>query len=214
MKETTEEKELNRPAQEGRTSRQSFTRRLPAFLDPISRIGEHPIRVVEPHIHKGHVVADLGCGWGYYSFVLAGLVGAEGKVFAIDLDETCIKSIQKKTAKKGIHNIDARAVSAARLGFIDDQSVDLVFANGLLCSMSEDRQLAVSEMKRILKPAGKAYIAVGSPSPLSYLDQAEWEEILRGFTIEASAPKNRLWTLVSLKQEPIQARRRIDETAS
>lgn len=193
----------NIPSKVDQTNRWLFLRRSPYFLDAIFRLGEHPETVVEPYINKGQVVADLGCGWGHYSFVLANLVGPEGKVYAVDLDEKCIRVIQKKVDKKGYHNIEAYAVSASDLGFINDHSVDFVFANGLLCSMASDRQLAVSEMKRILKPAGKAYLNVGSPSPLSYIGEAEWDEILRGFDVVSSGPNNRIWALVSVKQEPM-----------
>ena len=190
-------------SKESRANRWLISRRSPYILDAIFRLGEHSERVVEPYIENGQVVADLGCGWGHYSYLLANMVGPEGKVYAIDLDEICIRSIQKKLVKKGLYNIEARAVSASDLGFIHDHSVDLVFANGLLCSMASDRQLAVSEMKRILKPAGKAYLNVGSPSPLSYLSEAEWDEILRDFNIVSSGPNNRLWALVSVKEESI-----------
>lgn len=191
------------PAKEGRAKNRLIARRSPYILDAIFRLGKHSERVVEPYIDKGQVVTDLGCGWGHYSYLLANMVGPQGKVYAVDLDDVCIRTIQKNLNKKGLHNIEAHAVSASDLGFINDQSVDLVFANGLLCSMASDRQSAVSEMKRILKPTGKAYLNVGVPSPLSYIGEAEWTEILQGFNVVSSGPNNKIWALVSVKQEPV-----------
>jgi len=203
MKNTTGSDNPKPTFQEGRKSHFSLTRRLPYLLDPISRIGEHPIKILKSYLQPGNRVADLGCGWGHYAFVLADLVGTNGKVIAVDLDDVCIRSIQKKVNKRGIQNIEARAASAARLDFIDNQSIDLVFANGLLCSMASDRHLAVNEIKRILKPTGIAYICVGSPSQLSYLGEAEWVEILRGFNMVDCAPNNRIWSVVRVKPEPL-----------
>lgn len=181
-----------------RTAHWWTSKRGPAFLDPIFRLFEHPEKIVAPYVRKGQVVADLGCGWGHYSLVLRKMVGPEGKVYAVDLAYKCIHSLRKKAARLGYRNIEARASSASDLSFIPDQSVDLVFANGLLCSMAVDRQSAVSEMKRILKPDGFAYISLGAAPPMGYVDQAEWEQILNEFNIEAGGSFKGMWALVSL----------------
>ncbi len=109
-----------------------FLRRPPAFLDPIRRLFEPPQRLIEPYIKKGQVVADLGCGSGYYTLPLAQLVGPEGKVYAVDLGNKCIRTLEKKANKGGYHNIQAHASSASDMSFIEDRSVDFVFAIGLL----------------------------------------------------------------------------------
>jgi ubiquinone/menaquinone biosynthesis C-methylase UbiE len=116
-------------------SRWFFLRRrpsIPAILDPIRRLFEPPQRLIRPYIKKGQVVADLGCGSGYYTLPLAEIVGPEGKVYAVDLGKTSIRVLQKKTDKGGYHNIEAHVSSAADVSFIKDRSVDFVFANGLL----------------------------------------------------------------------------------
>ena len=109
-----------------------FLRRPPAFLDPIRRLLERPRKLIGPYVGKGQVVADLGCGSGYYSLPLADLVGSEGKVYAIDLGKNCIQALEKKAEKGRYQNIEAHASSASDLSFIQDKSVDFVFANGLL----------------------------------------------------------------------------------
>lgn len=185
-------------AEEVRVAHWWRSKRGPAFLDPILKLFEHPEKIIAPYIKEGDVVADLGCGWGHFSLVLAKMVGPEGKVYAVDLANKCIRSLRAKAARRGRRNIEAHASSAADLSFIPDQSVDFVFANGLLCSMAVDRQSAVSEMKRILKPEGLAYISLGSAPPMGYVDQVEWHQILSGFTIKAGGDFKEMWALVSL----------------
>lgn len=182
-----------------RTSHWLFSRRGPVFLDKLAHMFEHPINLIEPYIQKGQNVVDLGCGWGQYSFALADLVGAEGMVYAVDLGKKCIDSIQKKISKEGRGNIKAYASSAAELGFIGDRSVDNVFANGLLCSMAYGRQLALDEIKRILKLSGKAYLSLGMAPPFGYVGQAEWESIMQGFTVERGGSFKEMWAIVSLR---------------
>jgi 2-polyprenyl-3-methyl-5-hydroxy-6-metoxy-1,4-benzoquinol methylase len=102
------------------------------IVEPISKLFEPPQRLVGPYVKNGQVVADLGCGRGYYTLALAEGVGSEGKVYAIDLDKKCIRALEKKAEKAGYHNIETHASTAADLSFIKDRSVDFVLANGLL----------------------------------------------------------------------------------
>jgi SAM-dependent methyltransferase len=182
-----------------REARWSFLRRPPAFLDPILNRIESPkvLKRVGSYIKKGQVVADLGCGWGYYTFALADLVGSEGKVYSVDLSKNCIRSINKKAIKGSYHNIQAFVSSAADLSFIKDRSVDFVFANGLLCSMVKNREGAVNEIKRILNPEGHAYISLGAPPPFGLVDESEWGNILEGFSVEGGGMYQDLWALVA-----------------
>jgi ubiquinone/menaquinone biosynthesis C-methylase UbiE len=154
------------------------------------------------YVKNGQVVADLGCGPGYYTLGLAECVGPEGRVYAVDLDEKAIRAVEKKAAKRGYRNIEAHASSASDLSFIKDGSVDFVLANGLLCSMAPQyHESAVNEMKLILKPSGLAYLSVAGGF-YSYVGKAEWEKILEGFRVQRRGDPMMAdrWALVSTKQ--------------
>jgi ubiquinone/menaquinone biosynthesis C-methylase UbiE len=154
------------------------------------------------YVTKGQVVADLGCGPGYYTLGLAECVGPEGKVYAVDSDEKAIRAVEKKAAKRGYNNIEAHASSASDLSFIKDRSVDFILANGLLCSMAPQyHEPAVSEMKRILKPSGLAYLSAAGGF-YSYVSKAEWEKILEGFKVKQRGNPSFAdrWAVVSTKQ--------------
>ena len=125
-----------------RTTHWILSRRGPAFLGPLFRLGDKSLRRVAAAVQKSSVIADLGCGWGHYSFALADMVGPEGKVYAVDLARKCIMAIRRKAEKHGCRDIEAHESTAADLSFIKAGSVDLVFANGLLCSMAGGRPSA------------------------------------------------------------------------
>lgn len=152
------------------------------------------------YVEQDQIVADLGCGPGYFTLALAESVGAKGRVYAVDSDEKAVRALERKATKRGYHNIEARVSSAANLSFIEDESVDFVLADGLLCSMApQDHESAVKEIKRILKPSGKAFLKVAK-GRMSYVDKAEWEEILEGFEVEGRNYESLLedrWALVS-----------------
>ena len=187
---------------ETRAARWAFLRRPPVFLDSLMTKVESPgiLRKIKPYVKEGQTAADLGCGWGFYSFALADIVGTEGKVYSVDLSKNTIESIRKKVEEGGYRNIEAIASTAADLSFIIDKSVDFVFANGLLCSMANDRQLAVSEIKRIIKPKGHAYLSIGSPPPFGFVDEAEWQDILEEFKLVSGGSYKELWAVVSLEK--------------
>ena len=136
------------------------------------------------YVKQGYVVADLGCGPGFFTFPLADAAGKKGKVYAVDSDESAIRALDRKASKKAYRNIDAHVSSAARLEFIEDGSVDFVLADGLICCTApQDHPGTVSEIKRILKPGGKALL-ITSTSSVSYVDDLEWESILKNFIVE------------------------------
>jgi hypothetical protein len=67
--------------------------------------------------------------------------------------------------------------------------------------MPYDRQLSVNEMKRVLKPTGQAYLSLGAHPPIGFMDQEEWEEMIKGFRVEQWGNFKDYRALVSLKQE-------------
>ena len=152
------------------------------------------------YVKQDQMVADLGCGPGYFTLVLAEGVGPKGRVYAVDSDEKAIRAVERKAAKRGYHNIETFVSSAANLHFIDDESIEFVLADGLLCAMApRDHEAAIKEIKRILKPNGNAFLKAARGS-ISYVDKAEWEEILEGFNVERRNYESLLgyrWALVS-----------------
>jgi ubiquinone/menaquinone biosynthesis C-methylase UbiE len=153
------------------------------------------------YLHQGQWAADLGCGPGFYTLPMAECVGPEGKIFAVDSDEKAARAVQQKAEKKGFTNVEAHASSSAHLSFIPDGSLDFVLAHGLICCVTpSEHPRTVNEIKRILKPTGRAYLSVSS-APSSYVDGREWEEILAGFHVEKRGnpvKSGERWALVSV----------------
>jgi len=57
-------------------------------------------------IEKGMVIADFGCGAGYFSILMAKSVGKEGKVFAIDVREGALESVRGSARIYSVLNIE------------------------------------------------------------------------------------------------------------
>jgi ubiquinone/menaquinone biosynthesis C-methylase UbiE len=188
------------------TSKEKRDKHFPLFAHDnfFRRLFENP-RGYCQYVTNGQVVADLGCGPGYFALALAESAGPEGKIYAVDSDEKAIRALEEKANKSGCHNIETHASSASDLSFIQDGSVDFVLAHGLLCSVApQHHESVVNEIKRILKPKGLAYLSAAKGF-YSYMGQAEWERILEAFKVEqrggdGSFAISERWALVSKSQ--------------
>ncbi|MCB1275087.1 class I SAM-dependent methyltransferase [Prosthecobacter sp.] len=59
----------------------------------------------ELRVKPGMVVCDMGCGNGYHTLPLAEMVGATGKVYAVDVQPEMIQMLKANMESKGVTNI-------------------------------------------------------------------------------------------------------------
>lgn len=57
-------------------------------------------------IKPGARVADIGCGFGYFTFRLATQVGASGKVYAVDIDEEAIEKVRERKQRENLAQVE------------------------------------------------------------------------------------------------------------
>lgn len=57
-------------------------------------------------VHAGSVVADVGCGKGYFALKLAERVGAEGKVYAEDIRGDVLAELDGEAARHGLKQVE------------------------------------------------------------------------------------------------------------
>lgn len=97
---------------------------------------------------SGKTVLEYGCGTGSYAFELA----ARGaSVTGIDISETAIEVARARAAATG--NPAFELGNAEALAF-PDQSFDLVCGTSIIHHLDVER--AVTELRRVLKPGGRA----------------------------------------------------------
>ena len=61
-----------------------------------------PRRIFASLVREGTTVLDVGCGMGYFSIGLAGLVGGSGRVIAVDLQEEMLSVLRRRAEKAGV----------------------------------------------------------------------------------------------------------------
>lgn len=102
-------------------------------------------------LRRGMRVADLGCGVGTVTAILAELVGPAGQVVGVDFSGAQIAQA-RESLPPGLANVSFVEASATDTG-LPHESFDLVYCRFLLLHLAEPRQ-AVSEMSHLLKPGG------------------------------------------------------------
>jgi SAM-dependent methyltransferase len=102
-------------------------------------------------------VLDVGSGAGTDLLLAARHVGPRGRAIGVDMTEAMRSRAIAGAATCGLTNVDVLDGDATRLP-VGDQSVDVVISNGVL-NLVPNKQRALAEIARVLKPGGTAQIA-------------------------------------------------------
>lgn len=117
--------------------------------------------VGNPHavdrIPVGATVLDIGCGAGMDLLLAARRTGPRGRVIGIDMTEAMRRLASQGAAMSGLTHVTIMDADATRLP-IEDRSVDVVISNGVL-NLVPEKERAVAEIARVLKPGGRVQIA-------------------------------------------------------
>ena len=143
------------------------------FLDNrLRRLFQNPRKIVGPYITPGDTVLDIGCGPGFFTIDMAKLVGATGRVVAIDLQAHMLKHVQNKAARHGISTcIEYHQCAGHSLGL--DTAADFILAFYMVHETPDPGRF-LGEVRNLLKPNGR-FLAV---EPKLHVGQTQFEEMV------------------------------------
>jgi len=107
-------------------------------------------------LKPGMAVADVGCGTGLFTRLIARDVGPESKVYAVDIAETFVNHTLFSSRARGLRNVEG-VVCAPDDVRLPENSVDLVF----ICDTYhhfEFPQKTMSSIRRALRPGGRLVV--------------------------------------------------------
>ncbi len=120
------------------------------------KIVHNPKRMLGRYVTDGITALDFGCGPGFFTIPMAGMVGERGRVIAADLQQGMLDILKKKVAGKDIESrIILHKVREDSIGIKD--KVDFVLAFYVVHEVPSVQNF-FREMKSILKPGGKMLV--------------------------------------------------------
>jgi arsenite methyltransferase len=104
-------------------------------------------------LHPGEVVLDLGSGGGIDVLLSARRVGPAGKVYGLDMTDEMLALAKENQVKSGLTNVEFLRGEIENIP-LPDNSVDVIISNCVI-NLSADKQQALREAFRVLKPGGR-----------------------------------------------------------
>ncbi len=133
--------------------------RIMAFMFKVSDIFKSTEHKLDPfNIQKGQTVVDYGSGTGRYLRKASELVGENGWVYAVDIQELAFRSAFRIIKKYNLKNV--KPVLADRTDVLPPQIADIVYALDMF-HMVKDHRKFLEELKRITKISGILYLENG-----------------------------------------------------
>ncbi|MFX0066877.1 MAG: class I SAM-dependent methyltransferase, partial [Candidatus Hermodarchaeota archaeon] len=103
------------------------------------------------HINKETYVLDIGCGVGFTPCYLAKRVGC--RVVGIDINAKMVEKANERAKRMRVEDkVEFKVANAQELPF-EDNLFDVVIGESVI-AMVEDKQRAINECMRVMKPGG------------------------------------------------------------
>jgi ubiquinone/menaquinone biosynthesis C-methylase UbiE len=143
------------------------------LLSPLRRLAENPRTMLAPYLQPGMTAIDIGCAMGYFSIPLARMVGADGRVVCVDIQERMLTSLRSRARRKGVNSvIETRLCNDDSLGLDDLQGkADLALAMHVVHETSYPERF-LQECAGTLKEGGHLLII----EPKGHVSAAEFDQ--------------------------------------
>jgi ubiquinone/menaquinone biosynthesis C-methylase UbiE len=143
--------------------------------------------IAQTGLMQGQVVADLGCGSGFFVLPAAQMIGPTGTVYAVDILQDKLAATISIAGQFGLKNV---RVAQADLNkpFLDlpENLCDLVIAGNILHEIEPKTQL-IKNIYRLLKTGGKVLVVEWKKTATPFgppiekrMDQQQLEIMLMG----------------------------------
>lgn len=151
---------------------------------------QNPAKIVGEYINEGDTVIDFGCGPGYFTIAMAGMVGQQGKVIAVDLQEEMLEHAKRKAAAKNLGDrIEFHHCEKDRVGLELNKKADFMLAYYMVHELPNAGAF-FQEARSLLKTGGKFLVV----EPKWHVTREKYQEMLSvtekaGFSVLAFPKK-------------------------
>lgn len=127
----------------------------PILTASIRKLFHNPRRILTPYLSEGMTAMDVGCGMGFFTLPMSGIVGKSGKVIAVDLQPEMLGGLKKNAAKIGAENIMPHQCATDSLRVEEwNGAVDFALISWMLHEVPDQERL-IRELCATLSDNGK-----------------------------------------------------------
>jgi len=108
-------------------------------------------------IRPDETIVDFGCGAGADTCIAALIVGSSGRVIGVDLTPAMVEKARANAELLGLVNVTIYEADMGETS-LPEASADVIISNGSI-NLSPSKACVLKEALRVLKPAGRLYIA-------------------------------------------------------
>jgi 2-polyprenyl-3-methyl-5-hydroxy-6-metoxy-1,4-benzoquinol methylase len=130
------------------------------LISPLRRLFHNPEEILSPFVTTGMTVLDIGAAMGFFTLSLAGMVGPNGKVVSVDVQEKMLRSLQKRALKSKVADrIITRVCKPTSLGLNGfEGKIDFAITFAVVHEVPAPRSL-FADVFQSLKPGGRCLVA-------------------------------------------------------
>lgn len=145
------------------------------LVSPLRRLIHNPEEIFRPFVTTGMTVLDIGSAMGFFTLPLARMVGPDGKVVCVDVQEKMLKSLQRRALKANVlDRIFTQVCKPTSLGLGGfDGTIDFAVAFAVVHEVPDARSL-FAEVFQALKPGARCLIA----EPKGHVSAPDFEQTL------------------------------------
>lgn len=108
-------------------------------------------------IDTGEQVLDIGCGSGVDAIMASMMTGPTGKVVGVDIVPEMLQRAETNLRMTDLKNVSFKKTSGENLPF-PGNTFEVVISNGVI-NLIPDKESALTEIFRVLKPGGRLMMA-------------------------------------------------------
>lgn len=171
---------------DGHTSGHVFPWWLGYLIDnPLRRRMHPPGRILGPYVRPGMVVLDHGCGFGHFTLGMARLVGDDGRVLAVDVQQKMLDKTMSRARRAGLEHIIVPVLCGpdGPDASIVQGPLDFILAANVLHEVPDAAAL-LALFHALVRPGGHCYVMEprGPVGPKAFKAE-ETAAVEAGFTV-------------------------------
>ena len=112
--------------------------------------------VTAARVRRGSVVADIGCGTGLFTPMLAHGAGSRGKVYAVDIVPEFLKWVEQRAVQDGLRNVQT-VLCTERSVELPPGSIDMAFLCDVYHHFEYPRE-SLASLHRALRKDGEVLL--------------------------------------------------------